>query len=415
MLVLDESLTERRETQVLFKEARQRRRRLRAFRAVVALAVVSLAVALGFGFQLLPSPGASSHPAGSRQPSIFRGHTGATLVYALNNLRVINADTGVSRTLPLPAPVGGSSDLDMVRIGRSFILNRGNTAWLYGPDLHGPPTDLGPSLRVIPGPTDNEVWIWSDPCAQSVRCTSDDNGLQQGEVRLVDLSGRQIGPAVALPVSVGPGETPRDSWVPTGQLVNAGLVLENVYGGSDSEEIWNPTSNIVLRVVHGVVGVIAAGGNLMATATGRVCLPHCTIHLTNLQTGTERTIAMPTGIAIAGGGAISPDGAMLALSVGIGGLQQYGHPTAVMVVNLRRGTARILPGTQKDVQPNYGAANVTWSSNGWLFAAAIGSTRVLVWRPGDQSAMVLPKTKLPGLDLGIPPAMRSQLPTLIAS
>lgn len=410
MLVLDESLTEHREAQVLFQEARQRRRRLRAVRAIVALAVVSFSVALGFGFQLLSSTGAPSHPAGSRQPSTFRGHTGATLVYDLNNLRVINADTGVSRTLPLPAPVGGSSDLDIVRIGKSFILSRGNEAWLYGPALHGPPTDLGPSLRVIPGPADNEVWIWSDPCStETVLCTTADHGYGQGEVRLVDLSGRQIGPAVTLPVSVGPGESPRDSWFPMGQLVNAGLVLGNVYGGS--EEIWNPISNAVIRVPPGA-SVIAAGVDLMATAAERACLPHCTVHLTNLQTGTERSIAMPTGITSAGFGAISPDGIMLALPVGIGGLQSYGHPTAVMVVDLRKGTARILPGTEEHVQPSYGPVSVTWSSNGWLFAAAIGSTRVLVWRPGDQSAMVLPKTKLPGLDLA---EMRSLLPTLIAS
>jgi hypothetical protein len=348
---------------------------------------------------------------------IFSGHTGATLVYSFNNLRVINADTGVSRTLPLPAPVGGSSDLDMVRIGKAFILNRGNEAWLYGPDLHGPPTDLGPSLRVIPGPTDNEVWIWSAPCLGTVDCTGDGSGLQQGEVRLVDFSGRQIGPAVALPFSVGPGESPRDSWVPSGLVVNAGLVLENVYGAD--EEIWNPISNGVIRVPPGV-GVIAAGGDLMATAAERVCLPHCTVHLTNLQTGNERSIPMPTGITSTGFGAISPDGATLALPVGIGGAQSYGHPAAVMVIDLRRGTARILLGTQESVMPNYGPVRVTWSSNGWLFwllAAAIRSTHVhvLVWRPGDHSAMVLPKTKLPGLDLGIPPQMRSQLPTLIAS
>lgn len=413
MLVLDESLTERHEAQVLFQEARRRRRRLRAVRAIVALAVVSFAVALGFGFQLLASTGAPSHPAGSRQPSIFRGHTGATLIYSLNNLRVIDADTGVTRTLPLPAPASESSPLDMVRIGKSLILNRGNDAWLYGPDLQGPPNDLGPALGVTPGPTDNEVWIWSDPCStETALCTTNDNGLQKGEVRLVDLSGRQIGPAVALPFSVGPGESPRDSWVPTGQLVKAGLVLANVYGGS--EEIWNPISNGVIRVPPGV-SVIAAGGNPTATAAERACLLHCTIHLTNLQTGTERTVAIPTGIDIIDRGAISPDGTMLALPVGIEGLQPYGHPTGVMVVDLRRGTARILPGTQEDVQPNYGAVNVTWSSNGWLFAAAMGSTRVLVWRPGDHSAMVLPKTKLPGLDLGIPLNMRSQLPTLIAS
>jgi hypothetical protein len=413
MLVLDETPTAQRESQVLFKEARQRRRRLRTTRIVVALAVLSLAIALVLGRLLSPTTGARSDPAGSRQPLTFSGHTGATLVYALNNLRVINADTGESRTLPLPAPVGGSSDLDMVRIGKSLILNRGNEAWLYGPDLQGPPTDLGPSLRVTPGPTDNEVWIWSDPCStETVLCTTADNGYGQGEVRLVDLSGRQIGPAVALPVSVGPGELPRDSWFPMGKLVNAGLVLGNVYGGQ--EEIWNPISNGVIRVPPGA-GVIAAGVDLMATAAESACLPHCTIHLTNLQTGNERSIAMPTGITSDGFGAISPDGAMLALPVGIGGLQSYGHPTAVMVVNLRKGTARILPGTQEDVQPNYGAVSVSWSSNGWLFAAAIGSTHVLVWRPGDQSAMVLPKTKLPGLDLGIPPNMRSELPTLIAS
>ena len=410
MLVLDEAPIEHSETQVLFKEARQRRRRLRAFRAIVALAVLS--AALGFVLQLLSSTGAPSSPTASRQPLIFSGRTGATLVYSLNNLRVIDADTGVSRTFPLPAPVGGSSDLDMVRIGKAFILNRGNSAWLYGPDLHGPPADLGPSLRVIPGPMGNEVWIWSDPCAEAVGCTSDENGLQQGEVRLVDVSGRQIGPVVALPVSVGPGESPRDSWFPTGQVVNAGLVLGNVYGGP--EEIWNPISNGVIRVLPGA-GVIAAGGDLMATAAERACLPHCTVRVTNLQTGTDRTIAMPRGITRTGFGTISPNGALLALPVGIGGAQPYGHPTAVMLVNLQRGTARILPGTQESVMPNYGPVSITWSSKGWLFAAAIGSRHVLVWRPGGHSAMVLPKTKLPKLDLGIPPEMQSQLPTLIAS
>jgi hypothetical protein len=99
---------------------------------------------------------------------------------------------------------------------------------------------------------------------------------------------------------------------------------------------------------------------------------------------------MPTGITIAGNGAISPDGSMLAVSVGIVGLQFYRRPTAVMVIDLRKGTARILPGTEEHVQLNYGSVGVL-------------------------SAMVLPKTKLPGLDLGISPEMRSELPTLIAS
>ena len=273
------------------------------------------------------------------------------------------------------------------------------------------PTDLGPSLRVIPGPTDNEVWIWSDPCRGTAACTSPDNGYGQGEVRLVDLSGRQIGPAVALPVSVGPGESPRGSWFPTGLVVDGGLVLGNIYGAD--EEIWNPISNGVIRVPTGV-DVIAAGGDLMATAAERACLPHCTIHLTNLQTGTERSIPIPTALTSTRLGTISPDGTLLALPIGMGGTWPGDHPTAVVVVDLRRGTARILLGTQESVMPNYGPVSVSWSSNGWLFAAVIGSTHVLVWRPGDQRAMVLPKAKLPGLDLGIPPQMQGSVPTLIA-
>ena len=187
MTLLDEpSLVEELDAQLLFKEARQRRRRLRMVRSIFVVAIVAAADVLAFALHVIPGPASRSHPSDSQPPLASAPRSGATLVYAYSDLRVINADTGVSRSLPLPAPQGGSSDLSVVRIGGSLLLNRDNTAWLYRPGLHGPPVDLGPSLRVIPGPTANEAWIWSDPCAATVVCSIDGNGLGQGELRLVD-------------------------------------------------------------------------------------------------------------------------------------------------------------------------------------------------------------------------------------
>jgi len=403
-LVLDESsLVEQENAQLLFREARQRRRRLRVVRAIIAVVVLVAVAVIGIELRVVPGVSPRSHPPGSPPPSVSGDHSGATLVYAYNNLRVINADTGASRSLPLPAPEGGSSDLQMVKIGDSLLLNRGNTAWLYRPSLDGPPVDLGPSLRVIPGPTADEAWIWSDPCAAVVGCSSPDNGRQQGEVRLVDTSGNQIGSPIPLPADA--------AWFPTGQVVNAGLVMANVYADPNADEIWNPISDRVIRVLP-EANVLAAGGNLVAWTTGMACLPHCTVRLTNVQTGIEQTFQLPAGATLTGGGAFSPDGFALALPVGIGGPWPEMHPTSVALVDLRAQEVRLLAGAEQRLEPNYGPVNVTWSSNGWLFAAAIGSTHVLAWRTGNHSAGVLPTARLPSFKNSL--QSQNDLPTLIA-
>src|SRR5665213_3787932 len=138
------------EAKALFKEARQRRRRLRMVRFIFVVAVVAAVVVLGFQLHVMPGPSSRSHPSDSRPPLASGTRSGATLVYAYNNLQVINADTGASRSVPpppqgSPPPQGGSSDVSMMRIGDSLLLNQGDTAWLYGPGLQGPPVSLGPS------------------------------------------------------------------------------------------------------------------------------------------------------------------------------------------------------------------------------------------------------------------------------
>jgi len=392
MILLDElSLVEELDAQLLFREARQRRRRRRTVRSVIVVAVVAAMVVLGFGLHVIPGTGSRSHPSDSRPPLAPDIRSGATLVYAYDNLRVINADTGASRPLPLPAPQGGSSDLSMVRIGGSLLLNRGNTAWLYGTGLHGPPVDLGPSLRVIPGPIASEAWIWSDPCGASVGC--DDDGLQQGQLRLVDTSGNQVGSPISLPADA--------TWFPTGDVVNAGLVLAVASIGPDAEEIWNPITDQVVRVFPGA-DVLAASGDVVAWTSGRACLPDCTVHFTDVQTGIEQTFDLPSGVAGADEGAFSPDGSTFALPVGIGGPPGT-HPGALALVDLRTHSVSLLPGTEEALGPRYGsqvAPQVAfWSSSGWLFVTLVGGSQVLVWRPGDERATVLPKVRLPRLSL----------------
>jgi hypothetical protein len=117
--------------QLLFKEARQRRRRLRTVWITIVTAVVLSLVSLGLTFHLFSSSPSRSVPINAQPGWPAHLRSGATLVYAFNDLRIFDADSGGSRVLPLPAPYGGSGDLGMVSVGNSLVLNRGNTAWLY--------------------------------------------------------------------------------------------------------------------------------------------------------------------------------------------------------------------------------------------------------------------------------------------
>jgi len=406
MTLLEQSPTsvKPQEAEALFKEARQRRRRLRMFRSIFVVAIVAAVLVLGFALHVIPGPGSPSHPSDSRPTPVSGTRSGATLVYAYNNLQVINADTGASRSLPLPAPQDGSSVLSVQGIGGSLLLNRDNTLWLYRPGLLGLPVNLGPSHGAIPGPTANEAWIWSDRCATTVVCSNDGTGLSQGELRLVDTSGNQIGAPISLPDDA--------TWFPTGDVVNAGLVLAVASIGPDAEEIWNPITNHVVHILPGV-HAIASSGNLVAWDKGKACLPHCTVQLTNVETGTEKTFQLPTGATLSGGAAFSPDGSTLALSVGIGGTWPGTHPAAVALMDLRTQEVRLLPGTEMAMGLQSGPQTAFWSSSGWLFVAAFGGPHVLAWRPGEQRAIVLPKVRLPPVSLE-PPQFQPGYPTLLA-
>jgi hypothetical protein len=119
LLLEERTAPDEQATLLLFREARRRRRRIRTVRIALATAAAGALVSLGFSFHLHSSP--VSRLAGVTAQPGWPPHlrTGTTLVYALNDLRVLNADTGRSRILPLPAPYGGSRDLAMVALGHS--------------------------------------------------------------------------------------------------------------------------------------------------------------------------------------------------------------------------------------------------------------------------------------------------------
>ena len=379
--------------QLLFKEARRRRRRLRIMWMALGAIVIVVFVGLGLTLDRSSSPSTSSvgPPAHPVWPPHLR--TGATLVYALNDLRILDADSGATRVLPLPAPYGGSRDLAMVTVGRSFLLNRGNTAWLYSGSTNGNPVDLGPSDGVFRGPNSNEAWVWTQPCAPILGCTNY-NAPQMGSVHLVDAAGRQLGAAVTLPGV--------DGWYPTGVAGKGGIVLQQLppYGNHRNElELWNPLTDRVVHVFANA-NVLGAGGNAVVWETAApYCRTNCSLHVLNALNGSVRTVRLPSGVTATGDVAISPDGRTIAVTVALGSTSRIPYPQAVFLIGPHTQVVKMLTGSEQPTNPNLGPMSLTWSTNGWLFSSTVGKTTVEAWHPGETQARVLPKLRLPKFTL----------------
>jgi hypothetical protein len=408
------------EAQLLFKEARRRRRRLRVVwvAVVIAIAVVGCAVGFALGINDSSLPATQPHSVGT-PPLPGHVRTGVTLVYAFNDLRVIDADTDATRTLPMPAPYGGSRDLAMAHVGSTLLLERGDTAWLYPDGVTGSPTDLGPSDGVFPGPSRNEAWIWSHPCQPTFGCTNY-NAPQMGSVRLVDGSGQTIGSPVQLPGGAG--------WYPTGLAGDTGIVLRELpaYGHGNIEEIWNPLTNRVVEVLSRE-SVIGAADNLFVAESNRYCggeVTACSMRLTDLKAGTDKTMFLPKGVAVVGGAVFSPDHHTLALAVALrpGRTRSRApHREAIALIDVRTGNTTILQGSRQSTNSLY-TMSLAWSTNGWLlfsdtvessvvysgFSDTIGSSVVRVWHQGERGAWVLPTVRLPKAQFG------NEDPSLIA-
>lgn len=375
--------------QLLFREARRRRRRLRFMWIAIGTTAIFVLGSLGFTLDRSSSPPISSVGITTQPGWPPHLRTGATLVYALNDLRILDADSGATRVLPLPAPYGGSRDLAMVTVGHSFLLNRGNTAWLYTGNTKSKPVDVGPSDGVFHGPNSNEAWVWTQPCAPILGCTNY-NAPQMGSVHLVDSSGRQIGAAVELPGV--------DGWYPTGVAGNDGMLLQQLppYGNHhNQQEIWNPLTDRVIHVFANA-DVLGAGGNSVVWETAaQYCRTNCSLHVLNARNGSERTVRLPSDVTATGDVTISPDGGTIAVMAALGATSRVPYPQAVFLIGTHTQVPKMLAGSEQPTNPDFGPRSLAWSTNGWLFSSTISKTTVEAWHPGESQARVLPKLRLP--------------------
>ena len=362
--------------QLLFREARRRRRRLRVMWIAIGTSAIVILVSLGrplnlFSSSTTPSVGVTAQPGWPPHLS-----TGATLVYAFDDLRILDADSGASRVRSLPAPYGGSRDLGMVPVGHSLVLNRGDHAWLYHGSFNSEPVDLGPSDGVFRGPNRNEAWVWTQPCAPIIGCTNY-IAPQMGSVHLVDSSGRQVGAAVALPGV--------DGWNPTGVAGNAGMVLQQLppYGNHhNQQEVWNPLTDRVVHVFANA-NVLGAGGNSVVwESDAPYCMTSCSLHVLNVLSGSERTVRLPSRVTATGDVAISPDGSTIAITGALGRTSRVPYPQAVLLVGSHTQVARVLAGSEQPTNPSLGPMALTWSTNDWLFSTTVGKTTVIAWHLG---------------------------------
>lgn len=389
LLLEEPTAAEEHEAQLLIKEARRRGRRRRTIWITIVTAVVVSLISFGLTFHPLSS--SLPRPVGVTAQPGWPAHlrTGATLVYAFDDLRVLDADSGRSRAVPLPAPYGGSRDLGMVSVGHSFVLNRGDTAWLYPGGINAKPVDLGASDGVLRGPSTSEAWIWSQPCQPILGCTNY-LAAQMGSVHLIDSSGKQIGATVALPGDVG--------WYPTGLAGNAGIVLSQLstYGNhGNRQEIWNPSTGRVVHVFANAFVIGASGNTVVWQSAAPYCSTGCSVHVLNVRTGSQRTVRLPPRVTATGDAALSPDGATIAITAALGRIARVPYPQAVLLIRPHAHVAEVLAGSEQPTNPDLGPMSLTWSPNGWLFSFTVGSTTVHAWRPGESRARVLPKLRLP--------------------
>ena len=400
--VIDLAVHQPPDAEALIEEARRHKRRRHVW--IGSLLVVFVVLSLSFYALAARSAGPQSRTQSPRPSTLLDVHTSATLVWALDTLHVINADTGLSRTLPMPAPQGAYDDGQMLSAQGSLLLTRGERAWLYPPGLTHPPLDLGPSGGITLASSGDRVWLW-DP--------GPPNDLVNGGVRLVDFTGHQVSPPVAVPAP----------WIPSGEAFDQGLVLVRLPCVC-APEVWDPTSSRVVRSFPPDGAEVAANGHLRAWIDSG-CRFRCVLHVTDLGTGADRAIAFLSGGSWSGpnGGAFSPDGTTLAFTELLGhftAVRGDGHRAderfaqtaeVVVVVDLAKGTARVLPGSDRSTTVQR-AFPLTWSSNGWLFFTDYGSKEVRAWHPGMRTAGILPKVRLPSLPAPGPHGQR--LPTLIA-
>ncbi len=291
----------------------------------------------------------------------------------LGGRQVLLVDPASGQISPVPSP--GAGRIRVLRQG-GFIVMLARDGGVAVAAAVGDSTQhqLGQASDVLPSQRSDRVWLVS----QGDGAPEETYSLREVDLRSLAAKRRWTLPYDAEPVAM----------VPQGVVVR---------GLDDNFEVRSRDGKRVARLGRDLT-FLDVHGSVIAYLDDRA------LHLRDLATGLDRTVALPAeagswfalGPPLPGTGcclqigSFSPDGAILAVFTGLDG---PGSP-GLTIVDVATATAKVLPGsggaTPIACQPCLG-----WSQSGWLFFFNGGPALAdpSAWRPGVREAIQL------GLDL----------------
>jgi hypothetical protein len=250
----------------------------------------------------------------------------------------IDANTVTTRELQ-PLELSGSAVANnlgapaVVR-GDRLVFHASERAWSAVLSDQAPPRELAPALLVLAAVDPRDVWlvVAADGRAAVQRWRAD---------------GSFSAEPVPLPVD----------WAPVAEL-DAGLLLRR----GSRWLVWDPATGATVRESEPDARPVAGHGRMVAWV-GPCEVPLCSLHVTDVVTGEDRTVFLGVAQIDWGLGAFSPDGRHLAAPAFRTPTRETWEP-GFLVVDVAAGTAQF-----EAVSPrNGGSGQVTWSADSrWLF------------------------------------------------
>jgi hypothetical protein len=264
--------------------------------------------------------------------------TGALLVSSVEGSRFAVEDLDALTRYVLNPPGSGNEFFPVLGVGTGVVIVRNGLA--FGISNLRPKSAatalLGPATDLVASNVAGHVWLVSSG----------------GRIREVDLTGRLFTPPTSLPANFQ-----------LDAAIDQGLVLERGPSGSGLL-VWDPmTARTIREVGRNLAPVLlGAAGNWIVWREGS-CRSPCAAHVTDLRSGTDRTVAsLPYSVSYRGvRPQISADGHFLALT--LTRLTDAGPEFRLGLIDTIRATLSVVA----DGPP---AGYLLWSPSGhWLFAS----------------------------------------------